>query len=69
MTTEPARAIVYTRVSTTTQEDNTSLETQRRNCLEYAARNGLEVVVIVKRKVDQVAHGNVDRPSGGVVRA
>jgi hypothetical protein len=25
--------------------------------------------VIVNRKVDQAAHGNVDRPSGGVVRA
>ena len=38
-------AIIYTRVSTKEQADNnTSLETQKRYCENYAKTNGLRVV-------------------------
>ena len=38
------RAILYTRVSTTEQEDNTSLEHQYKTCMRFADREGLEVI-------------------------
>ena len=38
------RAVIYTRVSTKSQEDNTSLENQRKRCLEVAQNFGFEVV-------------------------
>jgi DNA invertase Pin-like site-specific DNA recombinase len=37
-------AVIYTRVSHSSQEDNTSLETQRKRCEEYARANGYTVV-------------------------
>lgn len=37
-------AVIYTRVSHSSQEDNTSLETQRKRCEEYASANGYTVV-------------------------
>lgn len=37
-------AVIYTRVSHSSQEDNTSLETQRKRCEEYASANGYSVV-------------------------
>ncbi len=37
------RAVIYTRVSTAEQVDNYSLATQRRQCEEFCARNGMEV--------------------------
>jgi site-specific DNA recombinase len=37
-------AVIYTRVSHSSQEDNTSLETQRKRCEEYAITNGYTVV-------------------------
>jgi predicted site-specific integrase-resolvase len=33
-------AVIYTRVSSASQEDNTSLETQKAECERYAARIG-----------------------------
>jgi site-specific DNA recombinase len=44
-----SRAIVYCRVSTTDQADHgTSLDSQERACLEYAASQGWEVARVVK---------------------
>ena len=37
-------AVIYTRVSHSSQEDNTSLETQRKRCEEYASANGYSVI-------------------------
>ena len=37
-------AVIYTRVSHSSQEDNTSLESQRKRCEEYATANGYSVV-------------------------
>lgn len=37
-------AVIYTRVSHSKQEDNTSLETQLKNCNRYAESNGYNVV-------------------------
>lgn len=36
--------VVYTRVSSSSQVDNTSLETQRKGCIEYAQRHGLTIL-------------------------
>ncbi len=41
------RAIIYCRVSTDEQENNTSLETQEADCREWAAAHGIEVVAVV----------------------
>jgi site-specific DNA recombinase len=38
------RGIVYCRVSSAEQVDNTSLESQRRYCYEYAKREGIEII-------------------------
>ena len=38
------RGIIYCRVSSTEQVENTSLESQERNCREYAKREGIEIV-------------------------
>jgi DNA invertase Pin-like site-specific DNA recombinase len=37
-------AVIYTRVSDSKQEDNTSLDTQLKNCISYAESNGYNVV-------------------------
>lgn len=37
-------AVIYARVSHSSQEDNTSLETQRKRCEEYASANGYSVI-------------------------
>ncbi|WP_419788840.1 recombinase family protein [Mucilaginibacter sp. X4EP1] len=37
-------AVVYTRVSSASQTENTSLETQRKACLQYAERHGLTIL-------------------------
>jgi DNA invertase Pin-like site-specific DNA recombinase len=38
------KAAIYRRVSTSGQEDGTSLDVQERECREYAAKQGYEVV-------------------------
>ncbi len=38
------RGIIYCRVSSTEQVENTSLESQERNCREYAKREGIEII-------------------------
>ncbi len=43
----PKRAIIYCRVSSDDQENNTSLETQEADCREWAAANNVEVVAVV----------------------
>ena len=40
------RGIIYVRVSSTEQVENTSLESQERNCREYADREGIDVVAV-----------------------
>lgn len=52
------RAILYTRVSTTHQEDNTSLEHQYRTCLRFADREGLEVVAEFGGKGESAKEGS-----------
>lgn len=47
MTTTP-RAAIYVRVSTTAQEDGTSLETQEAACSAYAAQQGHEVAAVYR---------------------
>lgn len=42
--TTSKNAVIYTRVSHSSQEDNTSLETQHKNCLRYAESNGYNIV-------------------------
>jgi len=41
------RAVIYCRVSTDEQENNTSLETQEAECRAYAASLGFEVVAVI----------------------
>jgi len=43
----PKRAIIYCRVSSDDQENNTSLETQDADCREWAATNNVEIVAVV----------------------
>lgn len=60
------RAIVYTRVSTDAQErDGTSLETQVRACLDYAAAAGWSVVATVR---DAASGFSLERPGMTRVR-
>lgn len=42
--TQGKNAVIYTRVSDSSQKDNTSLETQRKRCEEFAQSNGFQVV-------------------------
>ena len=43
--------VIWTRVSTKEQADNNlSLETQEKTCLEYAKRNNIEVVKVMGQK-------------------
>lgn len=44
------RGIIYCRVSSTEQVENTSLESQERNCREYAHREGIEVLEVFVEK-------------------
>ena len=47
METQTTKAgIIYCRVSSAEQVENTSLESQERNCREYAKREGIEVVKV-----------------------
>jgi len=41
---EGNNAVIYTRVSSAEQEDNTSLSSQKKHCEMYADRRGLNVV-------------------------
>lgn len=41
------RAVIYCRVSSDDQENNTSLETQEEDCRAYAASLGIEVVAVI----------------------
>src|ERR1700754_4967572 len=43
-TIDGKNCVIYTRVSSLGQLDNTSLETQRKGCMEYAARHGLTIL-------------------------
>lgn len=45
-TSTEKRGIIYVRVSSAEQVDNTSLESQERNCREYANREGIEVLKV-----------------------
>ncbi|MCF7899017.1 MAG: recombinase family protein, partial [Candidatus Pacebacteria bacterium] len=42
--TKTKKGIIYCRVSSTEQVDNTSLESQERYCREYAQREGIEII-------------------------
>jgi len=44
------KAVIYTRVSTTEQVENHSLETQEKFCLAYCAKNGVEVAKIFREE-------------------
>ena len=56
----PVKALVYSRVSTDAQErDGTSLDTQERECREYAQAKGWTVVECIK---DTASGSNLDRP-------
>ena len=56
----PVRALVYSRVSTDAQErDGTSLDTQERECVEYAQAKGWTVVECIK---DTASGSHLDRP-------
>jgi DNA invertase Pin-like site-specific DNA recombinase len=56
----PVKAVVYSRVSTDAQErDDTSLDTQERECEEYAESHGMLVVECIK---DTASSSNLDRP-------
>lgn len=43
-TAQGKNAVIYTRVSDSSQKDNTSLETQRQRCEDFARNNGYSVV-------------------------
>jgi site-specific DNA recombinase len=59
------RTIVYSRVSTDAQErEGTSLDTQERACLDFAARHGWAVVEAIR---DTASGATLDRP--GIERA
>ena len=56
----PVKALVYSRVSTDAQErDGTSLDTQERECREYAQAKGWTVVECIK---DTASGYTLDRP-------
>ena len=56
----PVKALVYSRVSTDAQErDGTSLDTQERECVEYAESHGMLVVECIK---DTASGYTLDRP-------
>ena len=56
----PVRALIYSRVSTDAQErDGTSLDTQERECREYAQAKGWTVVECIK---DTASGSHLDRP-------
>lgn len=38
------KAVIYTRVSDVKQQDNTSLESQRKYCVEYSLKKELDVL-------------------------
>ena len=60
------RAIVYARVSTDAQErEGTSLETQERECIEYAEAAGWAVTRIIR---DVASGASLDRPGIEQVR-
>lgn len=44
----PMRAMIYCRVSTAGQEDNSSLETQEASCRQHAAERGWEIVGVYR---------------------
>src|SRR6266542_72794 len=46
--TGPKRAVIYCRVSTTRQEDNSSLDSQERACRAWADQRGYVVVKVVR---------------------
>jgi site-specific DNA recombinase len=48
MATVPLRAVLYCRVSSAGQEDNSSLETQEQRCRAHAAERGWEVVAVFR---------------------
>ena len=57
---QATRAIVYSRVSTDSQEkDGTSLDTQERGCLEYAQAAGWQVIQCIR---DTASGYSLDRP-------
>ena len=54
------KAVVYSRVSTDSQErDGTSLDTQERACVEYAEAQGWPVVECIR---DTTTGASLDRP-------
>ena len=56
----PVRALVYSRVSTDAQErDGTSLDTQERECVEYAEFQGM---LVIERVTDTASGYTLDRP-------
>src|SRR4051812_23185049 len=44
----PLRCVVYCRVSSAGQEENSSLSTQEQKCREYALKNGWDVVDVYR---------------------
>lgn len=54
------RAVLYVRVSTADQVQNYSLETQRRACVDYCSREGIEVDRIFREEGESAK--TTDRP-------
>ena len=50
MSAEKPKAVVYVRVSSASQVEGTSLETQEERCREYAEREGYEVVKVFREE-------------------
>ncbi|HMO51213.1 MAG TPA: recombinase family protein [Kiritimatiellia bacterium] len=55
-----SKAVIYCRVSSTEQVDNTSLSTQERDCREWCSRNGFEVFEVFVERGESAK--TADRP-------
>ena len=55
-----SKAVIYCRVSSTEQVENTSLSTQERDCREWCARNGFEVCAVFVERGESAK--TADRP-------
>jgi predicted site-specific integrase-resolvase len=53
MESTPKKGIIYARVSSSEQVDNTSLDSQEKYCMEYAQRESIEIVKVFREKVSQ----------------
>jgi site-specific DNA recombinase len=58
MESTPKKGIIYARVSSSEQVDNTSLDSQEKYCMEYAQRESIEIVKVFREKGESAKTAN-----------